>query len=120
MYCKNCGTENDDNAYRCTKCGTDLQSESTQTTTQPYVPNYLAFAIITTLLCCLPLGIVAIIYSSKVNEKVATGDIDGAMEASKKAKAWCWWSIIVGIIFLVLWVLFQGIIFASAIHHQGL
>jgi hypothetical protein len=117
MYCKNCGAENDDNAYQCTECGTNLQNgsnQTTNTTNQTYVPNYLAFSIITTLLCCLPFGIAAIIYSSKVNEKLAAGDVDGAEEASKKAKAWCWWAVIGGVVGAILWVVFQVIIVAAA------
>lgn len=49
---------------------------------QPKPPNYLALAIITTILCCLPLGIVSIVFSTQVNSKYAIGDYDGAMKAS--------------------------------------
>ena len=56
------------------------------------IPNYLVQSILVTLFCCLPLGIVAIINASQVNNKIALGDIAGAMEASGKAKKWCWWS----------------------------
>jgi hypothetical protein len=28
MYCFKCGAENDDNAYRCVKCGTVIQGEA--------------------------------------------------------------------------------------------
>jgi hypothetical protein len=56
------------------------------------IPNYLAQSILVTLFCCLPLGIVALIKSSEVNNKIAIGDVSGAIEASQKAKYWCWWS----------------------------
>ena len=49
------------------------------------VPNYLIPAIISAL-CCFPLGIISIIFAAQVNGKVASGDIAGAMDASKKAK----------------------------------
>ena len=108
MYCKSCGAKNEDNAYQCTKCGGVLRERNVTPQPQinvPYIPNYLAFSIITTLMCCLPFGIVAIVYSSQVNSKVVCGDIEGAMESSKKAKAWCWWTVIGGAVVAVLYIL---------------
>ncbi len=60
------------------------------------VPNHLAWAIVSTVLAtclCCPLGllgIVAIVFSAKVNGLLASGDIDGARRASATAKTWCW------------------------------
>ncbi len=60
------------------------------------VPNHLAWAIIATVLAtclCCPLGlvgIVAIVFSSKVNSLLAQGDVAGAQRASNTAKTWCW------------------------------
>ena len=45
--------------------------------------NYLVWAILCTILCCLPLGIVSIIYSSKVDGLYNSGDYAGAEDASK-------------------------------------
>ncbi len=56
----------------------------------PYVQNYLVFAILTTVLCCLPAGIPAIVYAAQVNGKLQAGDIAGAQLASKNAKMWSW------------------------------
>lgn len=64
------------------------------------VPNYLIPAIISAI-CCLPLGIVAIIFAAQVNGKVATGDTAGALNASKKAKMFSYIAIGLGI---ALWV----------------
>jgi hypothetical protein len=61
------------------------------------IPNYLVQSILVTLFCCLPLGIVAIINASQVNNKISAGDIAGAMEASQKAKKWCFWSLGIGL-----------------------
>lgn len=49
------------------------------------VPNYLVPAIISAI-CCFPLGIISIVFAAQVNGKVQTGDIAGAMQASKMAK----------------------------------
>jgi Interferon-induced transmembrane protein len=60
------------------------------------VPNHMAWAIISTVvgfcLCCPALitGIVAIVFSSKVNGLLNQGDLDGARRASAQAKTWCW------------------------------
>ena len=76
------------------------------------VPNYLIPAILS-LFCCWPLSIVAIIFAAQVNGKVAAGDIQGAMDASKKAKLFSFLAIglglVAGIIYLVLMVLGAGL-----------
>lgn len=52
------------------------------------VPTYMFSAIFSTLFCCLPLGIVSLVYASKVNSLLAKGDIQGARKASSYAKLW--------------------------------
>lgn len=56
----------------------------------PQIPNYLTQAILVTLCCCLPLGIVAILKANKVNEFVAAGNFHAAHLSSLEAKKWCW------------------------------
>ena len=72
------------------------------------VPNYLVPAILS-LFCCWPLAIVAIIFAAQVNGKVQSGDIAGAMDASKKAKMFSFIAIgiglVVGVIYLIITVL---------------
>ncbi len=67
-----------------------------QNTTPP--KSYLAWAIISTLCCCLPLGIVAIIFATQVNSKLAAGDFDGAKKASERAQLFIILSIVLGLI----------------------
>jgi len=62
------------------------------------VPSYLWQSIGLTLCCCLPFGIVAIVYSAQVNSKLAAGDIAGAVGASAKARMWCWVALVVGVL----------------------
>ena len=75
------------------------------------VPNYLIPAILS-LFCCWPLSIVAIIFAAQVNGKVASGDIQGAMDASKKAKLFSFIAIglglALGLIYVILMVLGMG------------
>ncbi len=70
------------------------------------VQNYLVPAILVTLFCCLPLGIVAIVNAAQVNSKLEAGDYEGAMLASNNAKKFCWWAFGAGIVSLVIYFLF--------------
>lgn len=65
---------------------------------EPCPPTNLVWAIISTVLCCLPAGIVAIVYATKVTNKYRAGDIEGAKRASEVGAWWCIASIILGII----------------------
>lgn len=85
MFCKNCGNQIADAAVVCPKCGVPIAGKSVASATEQ-VPNHMVGAILTTIFCCLIGGIASIVYASKVNTKLAQGDIDGARAASKKAK----------------------------------
>nr|WP_298999447.1 CD225/dispanin family protein [uncultured Allomuricauda sp.] len=54
----------------------------------PKPDNYLVWAILSTVFCCLPTGIASIIFASKVNEAYARGEYEEAAKASKNAKTW--------------------------------
>ena len=54
------------------------------------IPTYLWQSIVLTIVCCLPFGIPAIVYASRVNSLLIQGDPVGAMKASQNAKMWCW------------------------------
>ena len=64
----------------------------------PCPPTNLVWAIISTICCCLPAGIVAIIYSVKVTNKYNMGDFKGAERASETSAWWCIAAIVLGII----------------------
>ncbi|GAB3675287.1 CD225/dispanin family protein [Angustibacter aerolatus] len=70
----------------------------------PPPPNYLVWAILTTIFCCLPLGVVSIVFSAQVNGKYAGGDVAGAQDSSRKAKQFAIWSAIAGVIVAVLYI----------------
>jgi hypothetical protein len=119
VNCPNCGTSNLDNASVCVNCGRPLAGGGAAYTPPPRpamggpttsapIPNYLVQSILVTLCCCLPLGVVAIIFAAQVNSKLAAGDVAGAMEASRKAKMFCWIGAITGIVVTVLWIVFAG------------
>ena len=68
----------------------------------PRIPSYLGWAIAVLILCFWPTGIPAVVYASQVDNKVAVGDIQGAMESSRKAKMWCWISFGIAAAFWVI------------------
>jgi predicted secreted protein len=68
------------------------------------IPNYLVPAILTTVFCCLPAGIVAIVYAAQVNGKVAAGDIQGALASSKNARTWMFVSLGIGLAIMIFYV----------------
>ena len=78
------------------------------------VPTYLAQSILCTLFCCLPVGIVAIVYAAQVGGKVSSGDYAGALAASKNAKTWTWVSFGVGLAFIVIYVIVAIAVSASS------
>jgi hypothetical protein len=71
----------------------------------PRPPTYLLSAILVTLFCCLPFGIVSIVFASQVDSKYNSGDYAGAQAASNTAKNWYHAALISGIIIAVLWII---------------
>ena len=68
------------------------------------VPNYLAQSILVTFLCCMPVGLVALSFSLRVNTRLAAGDREGALEASRNASRW----ILVGTsLAMLFWIFFM-------------
>ena len=78
----------------------------------PKPSNNLVWAILTTILCCLPLGIVSIVYASKVDSLWYTGQYAAAEDASRKAGKWAMWAAIVSVIGIILY--FAVIFFVAA------
>lgn len=134
MICQNCGHQNTAGASACEQCGAALavapptppMSEGPSTpppqATTPAgaprapIPNHLVWAILVTLFCCLPGGIVAIVYAAQVDGKAAAGDYAGAQQSSDNAKLWCWISLGVGLLAVVAWF---GLVGLSIIADAG-
>jgi hypothetical protein len=74
-----------------------------------HIPNYLWQSIVVTIFCCWPLGIPAIVYAAKVDSLRAGGDINGAMDASSKAKMWCWIAAGAWLVIIVIYLLFFAV-----------
>ena len=120
MYCTSCGTENDDGARFCKSCGKAIAEpapgarrfdpeSSGADGPPPHVPNYLVQAILVTVFCCLPFGIVSIVYAAQVNGKLQAGDITCARQASANARTWAWVSFGVGLASIALYLIVFGV-----------
>lgn len=68
--------------------------------------NKMVWSILATVFCCLPFGIVAIIKSSEVNSKWASGDAAGAQASAAEAAKWIKWAVISGVVVVVLYLIF--------------
>jgi len=69
------------------------------------INNYLIPSILATLFCCLPTGIVGIVFASQVNSRIAQGDVAGAQAAAAKARTWTYVSVALGLLVIVVYVL---------------
>ncbi len=77
--------------------------------------NYLVWAILSTVFCCIPLGIVAIVKASKVDALWAQGLQEEAIEAANDAKKWSIIGAVAGVLGVVLYVVFCLVLgFAAA------
>ena len=83
----------------------DQYSQPQQQIVPPTPPkNWLIEAILVTLFCCLPFGVVGIVFASQVNSKFSIGDYAGAQRASADAGRWVKISFWVGLGFIALWL----------------
>jgi hypothetical protein len=78
----------------------------------------MAWAIITLILCFWPTGIAAVVYASRVGDRLAIGDIAGAREASRKAKMWSWISFGIALAGVVIAIIFS--IFVAAVSFNSI
>jgi hypothetical protein len=69
-------------------------------------PNYLVWAILTTIFCCLPFGIVSIVFAAQVNSKWNSGDAAGAQASSGRARQWAIIAAVVGVVVNVIYLAF--------------
>lgn len=76
----------------------------------PMPDNYLIWAILATICCCIPSGIVAIIYAAKVSPAYYRGDYMAAMDASSKAQLWVIISFVAGLIWAPFSMIFGSLL----------
>lgn len=79
---------------------------------QPEVKSHLVLSILATLFCCLPFGVVGIVFASQVSSKLAAGDWAGAQKASKNAALWSWLAIGAGALMALV---YAGVVLLAVI-----
>lgn len=70
--------------------------------------NNMALAIFTTICCCLPLGIVAIVKANSVNTLYLMKQYDAANQAAQEAKKWSIIGIVLSVVGSLIYFLFFG------------
>ena len=76
-----------------------------------WVP-YLILSIISTLCCCLPFGVVGIVFSAKINSAMLAGNLEEAQNNAKMAKIWIIVSFAIG---LLTWLIYMVLIVTGAV-----
>lgn len=67
----------------------DYQQTTYEQPAPPPMPdNYLALAILSTIFCCLPFGVVSIVYAAQVESLYLQGRYEEAVDKSNKAFKW--------------------------------
>lgn len=75
--------------------------QQAESNTQVAPKTWLVEAILATIFCCVPFGIVGIVYAAKVDSRFSIGDYQGAVNASNNAKKWVKYSVIAAFIVVV-------------------
>lgn len=80
----------------------------------PKPSSNLVWGILTTLLCCLPFGIVSIVQAAKVDSLYMAGRYAEAQNASDSARKWAIIAAVTGLVLAALWgILVMGMGFSS-------
>ena len=76
--------------------------------------NNLVWAILVTVFCCLPLGIVSIVKATQVSGLWGQGRYAEAQKSADDAKKFAIWGAIAGIVFGVIYGIFTVVVGASS------
>ena len=76
-----------------------------------WVP-YLILSIISSLCCCLPFGVVGIVFSAKINSAMLAGNLEEAQNNAKMARIWIIVSFAIG---LLTWLIYMVLIVTGAV-----
>ena len=127
-FCTQCGQQLPENSRFCTNCGAPVPDEPQQAYSQPepqptpqpeYVQpatnpqptgpkptSYLVLAILSTIFCCLPFGIVSIVMASKVDNLWNAGRYMESQDASRKARNWAIAAILTSVVIAIIYIVF--------------
>jgi uncharacterized membrane protein YvbJ len=116
MFCQTCGTQLQPGDRFCPKCGGAAPTGQmppavnyAAANQSGSVPTYLVQSILVTLFCCMPFGVVSIVFAAQVNGKLAAGDYQGAVSASNSAKTWSTVAFLCGLAAVILWLIMAAL-----------
>ena len=100
--------------------GAENPSGEVKTESKPSVPTvppktWLVESILVTLFCCMPFGIVGIVYAAMVESRFYAGQYDAALQASQTAGKWTKIGFWVGLACIVLSIIAYAILIAMGI-----
>jgi hypothetical protein len=120
MYCPRCGTQNDDNAWKCAQCGTELHATPSSV---PFYPEQvtcskavwaLVVAVLAPCCCTFAFGILAIVLGIAARNEMKANP--GRLKGDALALA----AIIIGIFDVVLGIVVPLVYFLFFAREHGL
>ncbi|MGL6225042.1 MAG: CD225/dispanin family protein [Thermoguttaceae bacterium] len=119
MFCPKCGMQLPDGSTACPACGplTAPVQPYQPGMSAPQVPDYLVLSILELLFCCLPFGIVGLVYAVQANSAKANGQFQDAMQKANTAKKFLIWGIAlwgIGVALYLLFLIFMIIVGVNA------
>lgn len=87
------------------------KKESVTPVSEPIKPSiappktWLLESILTTVFCCMPAGVVGLIYAVQVRDMISLNRLELAHKYSSQAKVWTIVSFSIGIVFFIIWIL---------------
>ena len=73
----------------------------------PMPDTYMVWAVLVTVFCCLPFGIVSIVKASQVSSLYSQGRYQESVAASEAAKKWAIWSAVAGVVISIMVIVLQ-------------
>ena len=70
------------------------------------VDTWLWQSIVATVLCCLPAGIVGIVFAAQANSAKNVGDVTTAREKARLARIWTLVSVGIGVVTILVFLVF--------------
>lgn len=102
----------EENIYAQSQNADGLNSPNAGSDIPPKPESYLVWSILSTICCCLPFGIVAIVYSAQVNSNYQAGLYNEAVKSSVNARTWVIASFVTGLVIgigYMIYGLFAGV-----------
>jgi hypothetical protein len=116
MYCTNCGSQLTPDNPACPNCGfaPGVTPPSVPTALPPAIKppdpvTTLVFSILVTVFCCMPFGVVGIVYSALAMSRHGAGDYATAQRFKNNAKIWTWIAFGIGLLGIFIWFVVAGL-----------